>query len=80
KKKRGVLKQSFKSLIKRYANVPYALYFHDSKTDLCNQAADYFGWAIYRKWESGDTRSYNTIRHFVQTEFDMFRKGTMTYY
>jgi hypothetical protein len=80
KKKRGVLKQSFKSLIKRYATVPYALYFHDSKADLCNQAADYFGLAIYRKWESGDTRSYNTIRHSIQTEFDMFRRGTTTYY
>ena len=75
KKKRGILKQSFKSLIKQYAKVSFALYFHDSKFDLCNQATDYFGWAIYRKYESSDDRSYITVQYFIKSEFPIFNKG-----
>ena len=43
--------------IKSYAKTTFSLLFHDSKFDLCNQAVDYFGWAIYRKWDSKDLRS-----------------------
>lgn len=80
KKKRGILKQTFKSLIKSIAAKPYSLYFHDSKFDLCNQAVDYLGWAIYRKWESADMRSYNPIKHLVKSEFQIFSKGETEYY
>ena len=34
RKKRGILKKAFKSLIKQQAKVHFALYFHDSKLDL----------------------------------------------
>lgn len=80
KKKRGIVKQAFKSLIKQYAKVPFALYFHDSKFDLCNQAADYFGWAIYRKWESTDDRSYVLVQHLIKSEFAIFEKGDTEFY
>lgn len=40
RKQRGILKQIFKSLIKRY-EIPFSLYFHDSQCDPCNQAVDY---------------------------------------
>ncbi len=80
KKKRGILKQAFKSLIKQHAKVSFALYFHDSKFDICNQAADYFGWAIYRKWNSNDTRSYTVVQHLIKSEFDIFEKGGKEFY
>ncbi len=80
KKKRGILKQSFKSIIKQHAKVTFALYFHDSKFDLCNQVADYFGWAIYRKWESEDVRSYTLIKNLVKSEFEIFACGETLYY
>ena len=80
RKKRGVLKQAFKSLIKSQAQVPFALYFHNSEVDLCNQAADYFGWAVYRKWESEDYRSYNNVKPLIKTEFQIFEKGDQIYY
>lgn len=80
KRKRGSLKQIFKSIIKNEAKVPFSLYFHHSKFDLCCQAADYFGWAIYRKWESGDERSYKKISHLVKSEFPIFEKGKKEYY
>lgn len=80
KKKRGNLKQIFKSIIKSEAKVPFSLYFHHSKFDVCCQAADYFGWAIYRKWESGDDRSYKLIKSVLKSEFEIFAKGDKEYY
>lgn len=82
KKKRGILKQTFKALIKQYAQTSFALYFHDSKFDFCNQAVDYFGWAIYRKWESNDLRSYNIAQQcqIIKSEFPIFAKGMSEYY
>lgn len=80
KKKRGILKQTFKFLIKNIAAKPFSLYFHDSKFDLCNQAVDYFGWAIYRKWESQDNRSHNLIKNLVKSAFPIFSRGTTEYY
>jgi hypothetical protein len=80
KKKRGILKQAFKFLIKQYAKVTFALYFHDSKFDLCNQATDYFGWAIYRKWESEDKRSYDLVEGLIKSEYSIFWRGVTEYY
>lgn len=80
REKRGILKQAFKSLIKRHAGVPFALYFHDSKFDFCNQAVDYFGWAIYRRWESGDSRSYDLVQAAIKSQFPIFEKGDTEYY
>jgi len=80
RKKRGILKQTFKALIKQKAKKAFALYFHESKFDLCNQAVDYLGWAVYRKWENDDLRSYNSVRHMVQSEFNIFEKGKIEYY
>ena len=80
KKKRGILKQAFKSLIKSYAKTSFSLFFHDSKFDLCNQAVDYFGWAIYRKWDSADLRSYNLVEKIIKSEFPIFSKGKKEFY
>lgn len=80
KKKRGLLKQAFKSLIKQYAKTSFSLYFHDSKFDLCNQAVDYFCWAIYRKWESGDERSLCLVSKIINSQFPIFERGKIEYY
>lgn len=44
------------------------------------QAADYCAWAIQRKWESGDSPSYDLIRPKLASEFDVFRVGGSIYY
>ncbi|MQC17481.1 MAG: hypothetical protein DWG80_00205 [Chloroflexi bacterium] len=49
-------------------------------TDLCTQAADYCGWAVLRKWESGDTRSYARIAKKIGREYDLFQRGTTEFY
>ena len=54
--------------------------FWPCATDPCLQLADYCTWAIQRKWETGETWAYDLIRPRITYEYDMFRKGTKTYY
>jgi hypothetical protein len=49
-------------------------------SDPCLQAADYCAWAIQRKWESGDSRSYDLIKSKLASEFEVFRVGGSIYY
>ena len=58
----------------------YRVYHHDSKSNFDLQIADYFNWAIYRKWDRGDARSYDLVRSVISSEFDIFRTGTKHYY
>lgn len=51
-----------------------------ASTDLCIQAADYCSWAVLRKWEGGDRRSYARIANKIGREYDLFQRGTVTYY
>lgn len=54
--------------------------FWPSQADPCLQVADYVTWAIQRKYERGDTRSYELIREKIATEFEPFLFGPTTYY
>jgi Protein of unknown function (DUF3800) len=49
-------------------------------SDPCLWMTDYCSWAIQRKWERGDTRSYELVRPKIRSEFDVFRLGTAAYY
>lgn len=44
------------------------------------QVADYCAWAVQRKWERSDTRTYNLIRDRIASEFDVFRESAVAYY
>lgn len=54
--------------------------FWQCSTDPCLQLVDYCTWAIQRKWERGDARSYDLIKDRITYEYDMFQKGTTLYY
>lgn len=54
--------------------------FMPSASDPCLQVADYCAWAIMRKWERGDRRSYELIQDRVTYEYDLFATGTISYY
>lgn len=54
--------------------------FWPAMSDPCLLVADYCAWALRRKWENGDTRSYETIQNKIATEFDLWRSGTKHYY
>ncbi len=59
---------------------PYQILHHESKSSFSLQIVDYINWAIYRKWDSGDTRSYDLIKHRIRSEFNVFRRGETCYY
>jgi hypothetical protein len=48
--------------------------------DPCLQIADYCTWAIQRKWERGDDRSYKLIKSRMKYEYDLWAHGTRHYY
>ena len=81
-RKRKAIEKAVKQTLAKMlpADVPYSAHHHDSKSNLGLQVADYCTWAIYRKWDQGDQRSYNIISSAVRSEFDFFRRGVTFYY
>ncbi|MBS3957549.1 MAG: hypothetical protein KGZ40_08530 [Clostridiales bacterium] len=51
-----------------------------SKSDLNLQVADYISWAVYRKWNSGDLRSYRIIEQCIRSEADPLEGHAEEYY
>jgi hypothetical protein len=79
-------KQSFEKIVKQTlarmvpGNVNYRLLHHDSQSCMGLQIADYCTWAIYRKLDRDDLRSYDLIKSVIRKEFDIFQKGKKYYY
>ena len=67
-------------LRKRLQNIPFRLCMHPSSTHNHLQLVDYCSWAIFRKWEKGDFRSYNRICPLIKGEFPIFQHGTIMWY
>jgi hypothetical protein len=81
KRKKQAVHWSVKDVVQQVS--PTALFhtaFWSSTSDPCLQVADYVTWAIQRKFESNDARSYDLISHLIQTEFQPFSAGTEVYY
>lgn len=58
----------------------YRVAFWPYQSDPCLWAADYFTWAVQRKHERGDDRSYRLVAHQVNTVFRPWRGGAKYYY
>jgi len=58
----------------------YTVLHHASQSNPYLQVVDYINWAIYRKWTTGDTRSYALVSSAIRREFDIFKGGTHHYY
>lgn len=54
--------------------------FRSCQTDPCMQIADYCAWAIQRKWELQDERSFQIIKDRITREYDLWRHGHKLYY
>ena len=54
--------------------------FTDSSKDPLLWAADYCAWAIQRKWEIGDARSYDLISDKIFTEIDLLKSEEDYFY
>lgn len=83
KRKKAELQKAIKKYVSDWAQTSggsYKIYHYASKSDINLQIVDYFNWAIFRKWERQDGRSYVIIKDTVFSEFDLFAEGKNFYY
>ena len=75
KKRKAVEKSIQRALAsKQRPNVAYRIFHHQSRSHYGLQVADYCCWAIFRKWERGDSSWYDRIKPAVRGEFNVFPK------
>ena len=81
-KKRNAIEKALKLELAKIlpAEKRYLILHHASMSCFGIQMADYCNWAIFRKWERKDERSYALISKGIKSEFDIFRAGTRHYY
>lgn len=60
--------------------IRYRIIHHESKSCCGLQVADYFNWAVFRAWESGDRRSLELVEAAVKSQSDIFEQGQDRYY
>lgn len=59
----------------------FSIFFPSSASNPFLQVSDYINWAIFRKWENQDERSYALIENKLgKKELDIFAKGDYEYY
>lgn len=82
KRKREAVEKGIKQTLSAMlpAGTKYRVLHHASKSCVSLQVADYCNWAIFRKWERSNLRSYDLIKSALKSEFDIFRSGTKNYY
>jgi uncharacterized protein DUF3800 len=80
KKKRLAFYNGVQDVLRQVGRVTFRTACWDAGSDACLQVADYCGWAIQRKWESGDTGAYERIAPKVRSEFDLWARGKTLYY
>lgn len=72
-RKRQAVEKAIKETLARVLpnEVRYRAYHHESKAWMGLQVADYCNWAIYKKWDRADVRSYNVIRAAIRSEREL---------
>ena len=77
-RKRGAVEKGVKMTLAAMlpATVRYRVLHHASKSNMDLQIADYCTWAIYRKWNSQDVRSFRRVQAAVRREWDVLQAGT----
>jgi hypothetical protein len=81
KKQRSTFHEAVRDVIVQVSpTVDYRVAYWTVAGEPCLQVADYCGWAIQRKWERQDLRSYTLIKDKLKTEYDLFHAGTTVYY
>jgi hypothetical protein len=69
KRHRRAVEKAFKMYLRQeLGDRPFSVLHHSSAGHSGLQAVDYCTWAVYRKWQMGDVRSYALIQSLVRTE------------
>jgi hypothetical protein len=81
-RKREAIEKAVKQTLSKMlpTGTKYRVLHHASKSCVGLQIADYCNWAIFRKLERQDLRSYELIRSGIRSEFDIFRPSMKYYY
>ena len=75
RERESLIKGMKKYLSQHLPRTPYQILMHASMSHLYLQVVDYCSWAIYRKWEMSDRRSYDKIQMLIKSESIIFEKG-----
>jgi hypothetical protein len=68
-RKRDAVKKGFQNCMAAVCGSRrYEIGHHASEAHPCLQAADYVNWAVFRKWERADNRSFQLIKNFISQE------------
>lgn len=83
KKRFKTMRSAVEDVVWQFAlhrTVSHRVAFWPADSDPCLQAVDYCTWAVQRKYERSDTRSYDLIRGKIRSEFPAFAPGRTHYY
>lgn len=81
KKERLAFKAAIHDVIKQVGKAAdWRTDFWPSQADPCLQVVDYCAWAIQRKWERNDSRSYDLIADRITYQYDLWQRGKKHYY
>jgi Protein of unknown function (DUF3800) len=80
-RKKIVVARSVRDVVMQVSNASRVrTAFAPAISDPCLQIADYMTWAVQRKYEIGDARSYKLIGSKIMSEFQPFLRGTKVLY
>jgi hypothetical protein len=73
-RKRAAMEKGVKTTLAAMlpATARYRILHHASKSNMDLQIADYCTWAVYRKWNGNDDRSFRRVRDAVRREWNAF--------
>lgn len=80
RKERAAFLSSIKDVMQQTVPGNHTTNFCPAAADPCVQVADYCAWAIQRKWERDDSRSYDLIKDRITYEYDLWRSGDVHHY
>jgi Protein of unknown function (DUF3800) len=80
KKERLAFQDAVSDVMRQTSRSRWRADFMPAQADPCLQVADYCAWAIQRKWELNDSRSYDLIRKRLTYEYDLWSRGTQRFY
>lgn len=72
KKERKTYVNNLRDVLDQNAGCSFSVDFRPAIADPCLQVADYCAWAIQRKWERDDKRSYALIEDRVTYEYNLW--------
>lgn len=80
KKERAAFSGAVEDVMRQTVKRKWRTDFCPASADPCLQVADYCAWAIQRKWERNDARSYDLIKDRITYEYDLWERGMKHYY